>query len=140
MIIGQTLLADTDGSAKTYWSPWFPRGGAGLEFTIDVLERSAGGRLQVFVETKNSEQDNFAGGPSPVMNTGAGQINAKGLWSFKAGTEVDGTVLPNAAPATNSLQGLLELLRFKFVVDSSEASTDWIHIRTLNPSWVSDGS
>ena len=39
MIIGQTL--DWGGAGATYFSPWFPRGGSGARFTVEIIDVSS---------------------------------------------------------------------------------------------------
>jgi hypothetical protein len=39
VIIGQTL--DWGGAGATYFSPWFPRGGSGARFTVEIIDVSS---------------------------------------------------------------------------------------------------
>jgi hypothetical protein len=54
MILGQTLLA-AKNDTKTYYTPWFPRGGNSAEFSCEIFEYSENCTVNVTVQTKNSE-------------------------------------------------------------------------------------
>ena len=63
MIIGQTLMAPE--SSVYYFTPWFPRGGNQGHFAVEVIAATSNVRVQVFVQTKNSEDvDSSTGGTS----------------------------------------------------------------------------
>lgn len=138
MIIGQTLLTDTDGSSKTYYSPWFGSGGDGAEFTIDILAKTTNCDITVYVETKNTEGDNSVSAGNVVAVNNSGSIGAAAPTvtptAWLSGRDVAGGAL------NSSLSGLLELVRFRFVVGTGESSLEWIHFRMLSPAWISDGS
>lgn len=130
MILGQ-LLDGVSATTTTYYSPWFPRGGNLAKFTCQVFAfdgLSGGGeKLQIGVETKNSEESDkdavlMSGTPVNITLT----ILASTTWEA-------GANLSSANP------GFKELVRFKYqIVSTSEGAEPWVHIRVLNPVWLSN--
>ncbi len=127
MIIGQTLFCDTE--AKTFHSPWFPRGGAGATFSAEIIAITSNASLVITPQTKNSESDDQVAAGSVVQLTTSGAVTSEIVKSWFAGST-----------ETGDSSGCLELVRFKYVLSLSSGTHALVHLRMLNPSWASDGS
>lgn len=130
MIIGQTILTDSNGDPMTFYSPWFSRGGCGAEFVIDILNKSSAASLELGIQTKNSEDDNQTG-TGGVVTIKTQTFTASG--TVLAGCDVKGALL------NSSTEGLKELVRFRYILSGS-GSQEWMHFRMLSPSWIGDGA
>ena len=106
-VIGQVLIEGT------FYSPWFPAGGDGAEFTFMVMAGT--GSLTVEVETKKSEDDDGAAIP---------------LGSASGGVGTPVTFPAGHALGTTGAPGFFDLVRLKYTV--SEGS---VHMYVNNPSW-----
>lgn len=107
------LLIGSSGDGTRVFSPWFPRQGDNAIFTVDVVAIS-GVTLSVEVFTKNTED---AGNGSPVS---------------PASGSLSGIVDPGAVAATWGPDTLLELVRYRYTVESAG---DWVLFRMLTPVW-----
>lgn len=120
-VIGQVL------PVGTFYSPWFRSAGNGAEMTLDIIAiNGSGADITVTVQTKNSEQSDLQAlnGTNPTWSNTAQTSTGQTTWT--AGAIVgDGT---NA--------GLLELVRFEYVVTGSDGWSN-VFFRMLNPSWYS---
>jgi hypothetical protein len=114
----QYILTSSEDPGITIYSPWFPRRGDRIIYTIDIVD-AIGAQITVKLFTKNSED---------------------------AG---DGTDTTNAIGPTNTIgrsdseftSGLLELVRYQFVVTADSAGTlGWVAFRMLPPVWFDAAS
>lgn len=115
-LIGTTLIYPT----VTY-SPWFPRTGDAATFVLELLTTTivSAGDFKVTVETKNTEQDD---------NIPAGQQTA--FPSIQVPTSPT-----TVARTSKRVDGLLELVRFKFEWATSLTAGTFAHFRMLPPMW-----
>ena len=126
MFDSQLLMASPEGIE--IYSPWFPREGDGAICTLDITAiSSANCTIEVFVFTKNSET---AGDGSDSALNSAISISASATGRYSS--EWDSQSLINNQPTADL--GLLELVRYKYVV-TSEDQSDWVLFRMLDPEW-----
>ncbi len=93
----------------TVYSPWIPRGGDNLIATLEVVEIGSGGRIDVFVWTKNSEDvgpGTDASGTLKITLTAVGRGDEEWIGDAK------------------------EWVRYKIVVTGN-----WVLFRMLSPVW-----
>lgn len=97
----------TQGTARDFYTPWFPRGADNGVFTVEEVEKSA--TVTYTVLSKNREEE----GSAPNSGT-----------SFS-------TVSGNFKEA--KVTGLLELVRFKISVSGTSGQS--VIFRFLPPTW-----
>ena len=130
MILGQ-LLNGTPSTTTVFFSPWFPRGGNLAKFTCEVFaSEGLGGGSEFFrisVQTKNTEDSDKAS----ITPQGGGAQNmtltALALTTWEVG----------AGPSSANT-GFLELVRFKYELVNTTGGEPWVHLRILNPVWLSN--
>jgi hypothetical protein len=118
--IGVLIHAGGTSTPTPYFTPWSGRGGNSAVFVADVIalnlsSSGAGYKILITVQTKNSED----------VDPGT-----------DLGTFAEISTVPSSPP-TKYLTGLKELFRYKIEVFGSAAS-DWVHMRMLGPSWLSN--
>lgn len=119
MHIGTSLMAMGSTAARTYYTPWFPRGAENGVFTYEVIQALAGaGTFSVTALHKNRE-DQGAEGTSLVASAAFSQIGTSGIYHGVA-------------------TGIKELVRFKLVVTPVGVS-DGVVYRFLPPTWYPKG-
>lgn len=119
MHIGTSLMAMGSTSAKTYYTPWFPRGAENAVFTYELIQAlPVGGTFAVTALHKNRE-DQGAEGTTLVASGSFSQIGSSGLY-HGVGT------------------GIKELVRFKLVVTPA-GTGDGLVYRFLPPTWYPKG-
>ncbi len=131
MLIGTTIHANA-GQTKTYYSPWFPRGGNGSYFSCQVIAQGQLASFEITVQTKNSEQaDASAHGYAAQAIT---------LTDYQVTTwfRGDDTNASGVNPGS-SAQGMLELVRFKYVVVGDQ-DAGFVHFRMMTPAWLRNGA
>jgi hypothetical protein len=131
MILGQTLLA-AKNDTKTYYTPWFPRGGNSAEFSCEIFEYSENCTVNVTVQTKNSEDND-----STAEEMAAQQI----ISSSPVPTLPHIVTWEPENTGGGTWAGAKELVRFKIQVIGDNVSSDdgfWAHLRMLAPSWVTN--
>lgn len=128
MILGQTVRAPTGGTA-TYFSAWFPRQGTKGVFACNLVEYAGLSTLQIYVQTKNTENDNTLANIKDVGSAFSVTLTAESVSTFERGIKIDGS---------ETTQGLLELVRYKYVLTASASAKNWVHLRMLDPTWEND--
>lgn len=130
MILGQ-LIVGIANTTVTYYSPWFTRGGNLAKFSCQVVaydDLAGSDKFQIGVETKNSEDSD-----KTVTTPQGGAAVAMTLSPLTIKTWQVGANLSSANV------GFLELVRFKYQIVSVNANKEpWVHIRMLNPVWLSN--
>lgn len=119
--IGVLLHATHATNPTPFYTAWDGRGGNAAVFVADIIAlnlTSGDQKVVITVQTKNSEDPDA---------TDASQD----LGSFA------NIVTAGDPPVTKYLAGLKELFRYKIRVFGS-VSADWVHMRMLRPSWVSN--
>ena len=107
MIVGTTIFK-MDGTA--YYSPSFPRGGLAGTFTVDVTHMEGSPTFKITVQHRNEDAT---------------------TWDT-AGTFTD---ITSADDHTLDVEGLKQIIRFKFEFDAGDQSTDGVHFIMQAPSW-----
>lgn len=128
MLIGQTVRAP-GGGAATYFSPWFPRQGTKGVFACNLFAFAGLSSLQVFVQTKKPENDNTVVNIKDVGVAHSVTLTADSVSSFERGTKIDGS---------ETVQGLFEMVRYKYVVTASASPKCYVHFRMLDPTWENE--
>ena len=114
MFQGQYLITKNFANGVMVYSPWMPRGGDNLRFTLDVAD-IVGGNLTVTAFHKNSEDT----GDGSTTSTAIGPVT---------------TVVPPRSDAEHL--GLKELVRYRFVFKASvDGTIGWVLFRMLPPVW-----
>lgn len=119
MNIGTTLMAMGSTAARTYYTPWFPRGAENAVFTYEVIQALAGAGTFAVTALHKNREDQGAEGASLVASGGFSQIGTSGFFHGIA-------------------TGIKELVRFKIVVTPAGAS-DGVVYRFLAPTWYPKG-
>lgn len=112
MIIGQTLL-----KGVTCYTPWSPRRGDSATVAVEIIGRSGGG-LDPTVETKNVEE------------VDSSAVGATAVSAFPASITSTGVT-------TAEYEAFKELVRLKLEVSGGN-DYDWVHVRVLDPSWLTN--
>ncbi|MFQ5506464.1 MAG: hypothetical protein ACE5F1_16970 [Planctomycetota bacterium] len=127
MILGQVLIA-AQNITTHYYSPWFPRGGNAARMASQVIADDGLDSFKITVETKNTTSDDAA-----ALELVTAQAITLGtpytITDFDAGDDVDGTGA-----------GMLELVRFKYIVKGGANAFGWVHFRMLAPQWLTNGA
>lgn len=111
MIDGQLLYTDANTTTSVY-GPWFPRPADNAIFLLEIIARHiSSGDLTMEILHKNSED---TGTPATAK-----------------ASIVQGAVGRHATTVT----GLKELVRFKFIMESSDDNDAWALFRALQPEW-----
>ena len=119
MAIGQLLHATHATTPTPFYTPWTGRGGNAAVFAADVIAANYGsGKVKITIQTKNS---------------GQADASATDLASF---SDINTIPIP-ATPPTKYASSMLELVRFKIEV-FGDPSDNWVHMRMLAPSWVTN--
>jgi hypothetical protein len=133
MLIGQVLIKPlaSPTPAGAYFSPWFPSGGNEILATVDVMailgaSGSEATGIEIFIETKISEQDDAA-----VRSFGP--FGGAGGFAIGRSTFTAGTSLSDLTASS----GLLELVRYRYEIVGGAGGVAGIHFRMLNPTWLS---
>ena len=116
MIIGQTVVAENSTGTVVY-TPWFPRQGNDCTSVLDIIAISGDARVDVDMETKNSDQ----------IDSAAGSM---------------GSVSDKTASTSFSCTNAKELCRYKITVKYYTTGTSivYAHFRMLAPSWETTGA
>jgi len=124
MIIGTILNCGDNASTQTYYTPWTNAVGNWAKMVLEVLN-VAGADVKVTVQTKTEEEADSAAFDATREWPMSGAVSTVGLHPWDAGkTFTDGTTA-----------GLLQLIRFKIEVGSTNGALGLINCRLLNPSW-----
>lgn len=115
MNIGTQLMVIGSG-AKTYYTPWFPKGADNAHFTYEIIHQNlgtTGGSVTITVYTKNLEDGGIEG-----TSFSFSQLGTTGFYE---------------APCTN----LKQLVRFKITVTPGTGTSDpqGVCYRILPPTW-----
>lgn len=116
MFNAQQLTAKGAGSTPVVYSPWMPRGGDNIIFSLDLVDKSSD-PLQMTVRalTKNTEQ--LPADEVPLTT----QIVTTGTSSDVFTVQQDGEVK--------------EQIRFEFKLSGTIVAGDWALFRMLQPIW-----
>lgn len=125
MIIGHSLVSNSNNPGVTYYSPWFSKLGNSATFVCDIIQFADIAALEITVETKKLEESDD--GASAVGSAASITLTANVRTSFERGGGL-------------AAAGFEELVRFKYVVKqaASPSYLGFIHFRMLNPSWLVD--
>lgn len=131
MLIGDSIHANS-GETKTYYSPWFPRGGNGGNFSCQVIAQGHLASFEITVQTKNSEQ------PDASAHSYTAQVIAMNDYQVTTWFRGDDTNASGVNPGSTA-QGMLELVRFKYVV-VGDLDAGYAHFRMMVPAWLRNGA
>jgi hypothetical protein len=131
MIPGRTLAA-----GEAVFTDWFSRGGDNIIMRAQVIDRSGTTlALDVNLYTKNAED---TGDGTGIEVQGSSSLIALGLGTTS--TAVQTLVFQSPASSTGANKGMLEMVRYRLVVQNGTSNDGhWLTVRLFPPIFFDKG-